>query len=123
MDVRVSNQLPLAYAYSAGASGRISVPVSPSQLLYSNFKNVAGTASTGASAYTLDKLKILDTIIERLRSAKNQPRVEREATGMSDERIDALIEQYGAQLHAALGASPYAKPTGVVPGMLVSIAA
>ncbi len=123
MDVRVSNHLPLAYAYSAGTSGRVSVPVSPSQLLYSNFKNVSGTASAGAAAYSLDKLKILDTIIERLRTVKSQPRIERESKGMTDERIDALIQQYGQQLHAAMGASPYVQPTGVVPGILVSVAA
>lgn len=126
MDVRVSNHLPLAYAYSAGTSGKVSVPVAPSQLLYSNFKNVAGTPSAGASAYSLDKLKILDTLIERLRTVKSQPRVERESKGLSDERIDALIQQYGDQLHSAMVASsaPYAaKPAGVVPGMLVSLAA
>lgn len=124
MDIRISNQLPLSYAYSAGSSGRVAVPVSPAQLLYSNFKNVSGVASAGASAYTLDKLKILDTIIERLRSVKNQPRIEREAKGLSDERLDALIQQYGEQLHAAMLAStPYGKPAGVVPGMLVSVAA
>ncbi len=125
MEIHVSNHIPLAYAYSAGTSGRISVPVAPSQLLYSHFKNVTGTASVGASAYALDKLKILDTIIERLRTAKNQPKIERESKGLSDERIDALIQQYGKQLHAAIVASPtpYAKPQGVAPGMLVSIAA
>lgn len=124
MDVRVSNQLPLAYAYSAGTSGKVAVPVAPSQLLYSNFKNVAGTPSAGASAYSLDKLKILDTLIERLRTVKNQPRIERESKGLSDERIDALIQQYGDQLHSAMVAStPYNRPAGVVPGMLISLAA
>ena len=125
MEVHVSNRIPLAYAYSAGTSGRISVPVAPSQLLYSHFKNVTGTASVGASAYALDKLKILDTIIERLRTAKNKPSIDRESKGLSDERIDALIQQYGEQLHAAIVASPtaYTKPSGIVPGMLVSLAA
>jgi len=125
MGTLVSNHIPLQYAYSAGMSGRISIPVPPSQLVYSHFKNVSGTATAGASAYSLDKLKILDTMIERLRTTKNQPRLEREAKGMTDERIDALIQHYGDQLHAALAptVSPYKKPLGVVPGMLVSVAA
>jgi len=124
MDIRISNQLPLSYAYTAGASGKVAVPVPPSQLLYSNFKNVSGVASSGASAYSLDKLKILDTLIERLRTVKGQPKIERESKGLTDERIDALIQQYGDQLHAAMVAStPYTKPAGVAPGMLVSIAA
>ena len=125
MDVRISNQLPLAYAFTAGSSGKVSIPVPPSQLLYSNFKNVSGTPFTGAAAYSLDKLKILDTLIERLRTTKNQPRLERESKGLSDERIDALIQQYGNELHTAIvsSASPYTRPAGVVPGMLLSVAA
>jgi len=125
MDMYVSNRLPLDYAYNAGSSGRISVPVAPSQLVYSYFKNVAGTAVSGTPGYSLDKLKILDTLIERLRSAKGQPKAERRSSDMTDERIDALIQQYGEQLHTALSATtlPYARPTGVVPGMLVSVAA
>ncbi|MBN2873905.1 MAG: hypothetical protein JXM71_02325 [Spirochaetales bacterium] len=124
-DIAISNHIPLQYAYSAGSNGRIAVPVPPSQLLYSYFKNVAGTATPGAPAYSLDKLKILDTIIERLRTTKNQPKIERESKGLTDERIDALIQHYGDQLHAALAstASPYKKPLGVVPGMLISVAA
>jgi hypothetical protein len=125
MGVAVSNHIPLQYAYSAGMSGRISIPVPPSQLVYAHFKNVSGTATPGASAYSLDKLKILDTMIERLRTTKNLPALERGSRGMTDERIDALIQQYGEQLHAALGptVSPYKKPIGIVPGMLISVAA
>ena len=125
MDVRISNQLPLAYAFTAGSSGKVSIPVPPSLLLYSNFKNVTGTPVTGTASYSLDKLKILDTLIERLRTTRNQPKPGRESKGLSDERIDALIQQYGNELHTALvsSASPYTKPAGVVPGMLVSLAA
>ena len=125
MDMRVSNHIPLAYAYNAGSNGRVSVPVAPSQRLYSYFKNVAGTADPAAPSYSLDKLKILDTLIERLRSVRSQPEPEREGSGLSDERLDALIEDYGRQLHSALASSqsPYARPSGVMPGMLVSIAA
>lgn len=124
MDVRISNHIPLAYAYNAGSSGRVAIPVPPSQLVYSYFKNVAGTSNPNAPAYSLDKLKILDTLIERLRSSKSKPESERRASAMSDERIDALIQQYGKQLHDALVAAPtpYAKPA-VTPGMLVSVAA
>lgn len=125
MGIYVSNHVPLDYAYNAGASGRISVPVAPSQLVYSYFKNVVGTASSDTPVYSLDKLKILDTLIERLRTARSQPKAERRGSGLTDERIDALIQQYGEQLHTALSTPPlpYARPSGVVPGMLVSIAA
>lgn len=124
MSIKISSSIPLAYAYNAGPSGRISVPVSPSQLLYSNFKNVIGISDPEAASYSLDKLKILDTLIDRLRSIKRMPEPEKADKGLSDERIDAMIEEYGRELHSALVANsiPYGKPE-VNPGILVSVAA
>jgi len=104
----------------------VAVPVHPNQLIYSYFKNVAGSATPGASVYGLDKLRILDTMIERLRSARAKPSAMRDEpdSSMSDERLDALIQHYGRELHAAVTRSmPYGKPVGVEPGMLVSLAA
>ena len=126
MGITVSNHLPYAYLYSGTMSGRVGVPVPPSQLPYSYFKNVTGVATPSAATYSLDKLKILDTLIEHLRSVKSNPLLARENSAQADpERIDALIEEYGRQLHSALVADslPYVKPQGVVPGLLVSTAA
>ncbi len=134
MEAHVSNYLPYSYLYGAGtASGRIAVPVTPAQLPYANFKNVAGSAVATASVYSLDKLKILDVLIDRLRSARKQVSDERlPGFGEREERLDALIQEYGKMLHDSLaasdaqapnGAAAYAKPAGVVPGMLLSLAA
>jgi hypothetical protein len=77
--------------------------------------------------YSLDKLTILNTLIERLRSSRSDALASRESdgSGLTEERIDALIQQYGKELHSAMVSNslPYAKPSGVVPGMLVSLAA
>ncbi|MBU0937044.1 MAG: hypothetical protein KKI09_15555 [Spirochaetes bacterium] len=126
MNTNVSNHVPYSYIYASSVSGRIGVPVPPAQLPYSYFKHVAGVASSTATSYSLDKLKILDTLIERLKSVKSNPLEARESSAHTDpERIDALIEEYGRQLHTALVADslPYAKPQGVTPGMLLSVAA
>lgn len=129
MDIRLSSSIPLAYAYNAGPVGRISVPVSPAQLLYSNFKNVIGISDPDAASYSLDKLKILDTLIDRLRSIKRLPEQEKASHGISNEKLDAMIEEYGRELHSAIISSqaplgtPYGKPYGVNPGFLVSVAA
>jgi hypothetical protein len=126
MSTTISNHLPYSYMYSIGLAGRVGVPVPPSQLPYSYFKNVAGVQSSSAATYSLDKLKILDTLIERLRSVKSSPLEARENAGSIDpDRLDALIEEYGKQLHAAVVADslPYAKPQGINPGMLLSVAA
>lgn len=128
MNTKVSNEIPYAYLYSATlASGRVAVPVSAAQLPYANFKHVAGTVVAGgsASAYALDKLKILDTLIDRLKSARGATRSHSSQNEMNTSDVDAQIQSYGEQLHKALVSDSlsYAKPVGVVPGMLVSVAA
>lgn len=123
-----SNYIPYSYLYNASlGSGRVTVPVSPAQLPYAFFKNVSGTVSGSGSVYSLDKLKILDTLIDRLRSAKGEKALlpASELRDADESRLDALIQNYGRELHAAVVADslPYAKPAGVSPGMLVSVAA
>jgi hypothetical protein len=127
MQATLSNHIPYSYLSAAGTGGRIAVPVPASQLPYAHFKNVTGVVSTSAAVYSLDKLNILNTLIDRLRSTRTDALASRESQGSSltEERIDALIQQYGQELHAAVAANalPYTKPVGVVPGMLLSMAA
>jgi len=113
----------IGYAMSAAVDGRMSLPVSPSQLIYSHFKHVSGTpAPEGTSGVNITKLKILDTMIEQLSKMKNQPAAEFETAGEQDEnRINALIDQYQKQLKAAQSASVYT-PAAPITGLLFSIA-
>jgi hypothetical protein len=124
----ISSYIPLAYGYS-GQSGRISVPVRASEVLYSSFEHVAGVAAEeGGGAMSVDSLKILDILIERLESIRQQPLAAAEASkDLTPGRVDALIQQYGSELHAAAvkpAAVPY-KPAvpAVESGMLFSVAA
>jgi len=112
----------IGYAISAAGDGRMSVPVSPSQLIYSHFKHVSGTpAPEGTSGVNITKLKILDTLIEQLSRMKNQPSPH---LGMMDEndeeRINALIEQYQKQIKAAQAGGVYA-PAAPTTGVLFNI--
>jgi hypothetical protein len=123
-----TSTIPLTLAYSAGGSGgRVSLPVSPQQLLYSNFQHVSGVAaSPGERVASIDRLKILDTLIGRLASMKSQPLASAEKPdGMSSERIDALIDQYGAELRsrAVAPVTAYSFQAPVESGMLFSLAA
>ncbi len=124
-----SSYIPLSFAYAANGSGRLSLPVSASQLLYSNFEHVAGVAApAGSAAVSIDRLKILDTLIDRLSSVKSEPLAAMEAPkSLTSERIDALIEQYGSELHRIAAAPPPALPYAAAPaipaGSLFSIAA
>jgi len=123
-----ASSVPLSYACCARfAAGRASFPVSPAAVLYSQFEHVSGyAASSGAGTVGIDRLEILNAIIDRLESIKSQPLAAKENSGsMSPERADALIRQYGEELHtaAAAPARPYAPAANALPGMIFSFAA
>ncbi|MDR2069786.1 MAG: hypothetical protein LBP71_07945 [Spirochaetaceae bacterium] len=109
----------IGYAISVSRGGRMSLPVSPGSYIYSHFKHVSGTpAPEGTHGVTINKLKILDVLIEQLGQIKKRPELD---FSMSDKQIDALIEQYENQIRQARAASsvmPYtpvpAAPAGAV---------
>jgi len=112
----------IGYAMSAAVDGRMSLPVSPSQVIYSHFKHVSGTpAPEGTSGVNITKLKILDTLIEQLSKMKNQSFSEFGIENEQDEnRINALIDQYQKQIKAAQAVSVYA-PAAPITGALFNI--
>jgi hypothetical protein len=97
----------------------MSLPVSPSNYIYSHFKHVSGIpAPDGVRGVSITRLKILDVLIEQLSQIKKQGDTSLRPTGpVSDEQIDALIEQYEGQIRqakAASAAAPY-KPAPAAP--------
>jgi hypothetical protein len=131
MEVLASSDVPMSYLYAARYYGesRMSVPVLKSQALYATFSHISGVAAEdGTAAYSVDKLHILDILIGQLESMKSQPLAAAESPStLSGPRIDALIQQYGAEMHAIATAPalPYAPAAAVAsePGMLFSLAA
>jgi hypothetical protein len=75
--------------------------------IYSHFRHVSGTpAPEGTRGVAISKLKILDVLIEQLSRVKKQgAEAPLSAGAVSDERIDALIEQYEQQIRSAQAAS------------------
>ena len=112
------------YAIAAAGNGKASMPVSPSLVIYSQFKHIAGTpAPEGTQGVTISKLKILNTMIEQLERLKGQDSVSHDQIDENDEkRINALIEQYHAQIKTAQNTSIYA-PAAPETGALFNIAA
>ncbi|HOX11822.1 MAG TPA: hypothetical protein P5313_01160 [Spirochaetia bacterium] len=118
--------LPLAVMLSRySAPGRVSIPVPSSQVIYAHFEHVSGVAAGEGRASSVDRLKILNTLIDRLSSLKSDPLTARESSGLiSSDRVDALLEQYGREAHAlAARSGPYAPSLGLPPGSLISLAA
>jgi hypothetical protein len=97
----------IGYAMNAALGGRMSLPVAPALYIYSHFRHVSGVpAPEGTRGITINKLKILDVLIEQLSRIKKQGTAgSTSAETMSEEQIDALIEQYEQQIRSTQVAS------------------
>jgi hypothetical protein len=104
----------------------MSLPVSRASYIYSHFRHVSGVpAPDGSRGVPITKLKVLDTLIERLAQIKKQPKIDMDGIAPGDDRIDALITQYQGQLKTAQAASqamPYLPAPAMDAGALVSLA-
>jgi hypothetical protein len=103
----------------------MSLPVSPGNYIYSHFKHVSGTpAPEGTQGVTINKLKLLDVLIEQLSQIKKRPEPSADFS-MSDNQIDALIEQYENQIRQARAASaamPYVPAPTAPMGTIFNLA-
>ncbi len=116
------------YATGAYASGRIAVPVSPAQYIYSQFEHVSGVpAPEGTRGVAISRLKILDVLIDQLSQMKKKPEIELGAPSqISAERIDALIDQYETQIRGAVAAAarmPYSPAPSAPSGAMFNLVA
>ena len=107
----------IGYAITVSQGGRTSVPVNPSAYIYSHFKHVSGVPATeGESGVSINRLKIIDTLIEQIARLKKEPEPELSLSldlqeQENDIRINELIEQYHRQvrdLQTASMGNPYA---------------
>lgn len=113
---------------SVSSGGRTYVPVKPSQFGYTQFQYVAGfPAVNGQEGVSIDKVKILNTLIEQLITMK-QKNIQpfNASTGQNtDDQIDALIEQYQAQIQTVAATAenlPY-KPLMPQTGSVIDLVA
>jgi hypothetical protein len=125
--VSVNSAIPsIGYAISVSQGGRMSLPVAPANYIYSHFKHVSGTpAPEGSQGVSISRLKILDVLIDQLAQIKQRPEPTLD-TDASDERIDALIDQYQGQIRqaqAANAAMPYKPAPASFTGAVVNLAA
>lgn len=121
----VSQLRTMSYSMMSTVSsgGRTYVPVKPSNFGYAQFQYVAGyPAPNGQEGVSIDKIKILNTLIEQLVTMKQKniaPTVSARGE-MSDEQINTLIKQYQSQIQTVTAAAenlPYKPPmpqTGAV---------
>jgi len=114
----------VGYAINAYQNGRLSLPVSPGLVIYSQLRHISGTpAPEGTQGVSISRLRILDTMIEQLSQMRNRPSPDFGSLEETDEqRINALIEQQHNQIRAAQNAEIYIPATPAT-GALFNIAA
>jgi hypothetical protein len=115
------------YALSASAGGRVSLPVSPSSYIYSQFKHISGIpAPEGVEGVSVSKLKIIDSLIAEIVRLREMPKPSYGPQGESaEERFTAMVEQFQEQVRRAQAenaASPY-QAASPEQGMVFSVAA
>lgn len=117
----------IGFAINASRGGRTSFPVAPAHYIYSQFKHVSGVrAPEGSRGVTINKLKILDVLIEQLSQAKKRPQTVTGEGHLSDEQINVRIQQYETQIRQARAANlvmPYASAPQMPSGMLFNLVA
>jgi hypothetical protein len=114
-------------ALNTAAGGRIALPVEPSSLLYSHFKNVSGVpAPEGSNGITISKLNILDVLIEQMNQIKQKPEPvpvinsEDRMAAMVEAKIDSIRAQI-LEAKEARGNMPYIQAPLAETGSLFSL--
>lgn len=92
-----------AYTSSLG-TGKIYVPVKPSEVVYSQFEHVSGVAVNKEQAVgvPLSKINILNTLIDQLVQFKKDVTTPKLPADLSDSQVDTLIKDYQNQIQTAL---------------------
>ena len=114
----------LSIIHSSGGLQRLAIAVKKSQYIYSHFENVSGSILPGGNGgVSIDRLKLLDSLIESLKRAKTSEPATR--TPVNDpERLDAMIERYSKELRSLVAkTAPFMAPAEIPSGMAVNIAA
>ena len=108
-----NNSLPsIGYAMNAQVNGKISLPVAPSSLIYSHLKHVSGVpAAEGSQAININKLNILDVLIEQMNRIKKTTVAA--VNNHAEHKVDAMIDSFRIQVQQANTAPP--KPYTLAP--------
>ena len=121
----VSNITIPTLSYSAVSSGKMSIPVNPSSLVYSHFKHVSGVAAPeGTEGISISKLNLLDALISQYSNIGSDTAAQ--STANPYVGVDALMENLQNQLNQARSAyetMPYNPLPSAEPGILFNLAA
>ena len=114
---------------ASSSSGRLYVPVKPNAVIYSQLSHVHGTAAkNGQKTVSLDKVHILNTLIDQLVNMDKKTISRNDVLALTDHQKDALIKSYQDQIHNAIAQASIPETYGFAglipePGMLFNLSA
>jgi len=112
-------------SYTAGQNGKMSLPVDPSSLIYSNFEHVSGIlAPKGTQGISISKLNLLDVLIGMVNRINKTPAAQTPANINPTKGVDALIENLREQIRQAKTSSeamPYYPSPNAESGALFNL--
>ncbi|MCR5762459.1 MAG: hypothetical protein K6G00_03660 [Treponema sp.] len=114
---------------ASSSSGRLYVPVKPNAVIYAQLSHVHGTAAkSGQKTVSLDKVHILNTLIDQLVNMDKKAISRNDVLALTDNQKDALIKSYQDQIHNAIAQASVPETygfAGLIPeaGMLFNISA
>lgn len=103
-------------------AGKLYLPVSKTALMYSHFEHVSGVAAgTGQNGVSINRLRILNSLIERVSAIKN----EKPATikSLSSNEVEKMIQAYQKEMQSAMKNTYALSGARPLPGDLFSIQA
>ncbi len=121
--------IPVANLVTAqfGPGMSVVLPVNPSQFIYAQFKHIdAVPAPAGSQGFSLERLRMLDYLIDRLIAARGSGAYVREVSGLSSHELNLLISHYQSLLREAAPRSSsavYEAGRAPGPGLLFNLVA
>ncbi len=108
---------------ASSGQGKVSFPVSSSDIAYANFKNIKIVPSgNSGGSYSISRLRALDNLIEQLNRMKGQNKIETpEVSGLDSDALNSLISELSNEIHAKLENSTPYKPSLKSTGLLVNM--
>lgn len=111
----ISNINIFSYSSVAGAHGKVKVPVQPGFVVYSQLEHISGVAAKpNQRGINITKVQILNTLIDRLTSAKQNPTPASVDHITDQNQLDTLIKNFVEQVQTTISAAEatiFAVPT------------
>lgn len=107
---------------SSNNAGKLYIPVNKTALMYSHFEHVSGVAAgSGQNGVSINRLRILNSLIERVSALKNEKPATVKSLGSNE--IEKMIQAYQKEMKAAMKNTYALSGVRPLPGELFSIQA